>query len=34
MEDLKKMAETLGIETGEKCKKADYYESLIKRCGW
>jgi hypothetical protein len=34
MEDLKQMAETLGIQPGEKWKKADYYESLMKRCGW
>jgi len=34
MEDLKQMAETLGIEPGEKWKKADYYESLMKRCSW
>jgi len=32
MEDLKHMAETLGIEPGDKWKKADYYESLMKRC--
>ena len=34
MEDLKQMAETLGIQVGEKWKKADYYESLMKRCSW
>jgi len=34
MEDLKQMVEIIGIEPGEKWKKADYYESLLKRCSW
>jgi len=34
MEDLKQMVDIIGIESGEKWKKADYYESLMKRCGW
>jgi hypothetical protein len=34
MEELKNMAETLRIEPGEKWKKADYYESISRRCCW
>lgn len=34
MEDLKQMAETLGVQPGDKWKKADYYESISRRCCW